>query len=183
MVQLPQVCREHVQISPSTLQCKYMLYLLSIKFISCRKWELQQEGGRLGMVLVEKIMKTRRLIRLKITGVEGRAGRDEGDISALYFKVRTAWLWLRSKVIELMSDQGPTPALSNTELLMLMYPRCRKEAEVIFLLSTYTELVDREVVGKQKDLMLGTLRGVLKAKAEQLGSRAVPEINFPPDWL
>ena len=66
---------------------------------------------------------------------------------------------------------------------MLMYPRCRREAEVIFLLSTYTELVDRESVGKQKELSLGTLRGVLRAKAEQLGSRAVPEIHFPPGWL
>ena len=86
-------------------------------------------------------------------------------------------------MIELISDQGPAPALSNTELLMLMYPKCRREAEVIFLLSTYTELVDREAVGKQKELMLGTLRGVLRAKAEQLESRAVPVIHFPPGWL
>ena len=111
-----------------------------------------------------------------------RAGMEETveHIFALCFKVKTAWLWLRSKVIELLSDQGPAPALSNTELLMLMYPRCRREAEVIFLLSTYTELVDRESVGKQKELSLGTLRGVLRAKAEQLGSRAVPEILLPP---
>ena len=40
-----------------------------------------------------------------------------------------------------------------------MYPRCRREAEVIFLLSTYKEMVDREAVGKQKELMVGTLRG------------------------
>ena len=104
-------------------------------------------------------------------------------IFALCYKVRTAWLWLRSKVLELLSDQGPAPALSNTELLMLTYRRCRREAEVIFLLSTYTELVDREAVGKQKQLMLGTLRGVLRAKAEQLKIRAVPEVHFPPGWL
>ena len=95
--------------------------------------------------------------------------------------MRTVWLWLRTKGIELLSDQGPAPALSNTELLMLMYPKCRREAEV--LLSTYTELVDREAVGKQKESMLGTLRGVLRAKAEQLESRAVPEMHFPPGWL
>ena len=114
-----------------------------------------------------------------------RAGMEETveHIFALCFKVRTAWLWLRAKVIELMSDQGPVPALSNIELLMLMYPRCRREAEIIFLLSTYTELVDRETVGKQKVLMLGTLRGVLRAKAEQLKIRAVPEIHFPLGWL
>ena len=85
------------------------------------------------------------------------SGMEESveHIFAMCYKVRTAWLWLRSKVLELLSDQGPAPALSNTELLMLMYPRCRREAEVIFLLSTYTELVDREAVGKQKELMLG----------------------------
>ena len=104
-------------------------------------------------------------------------------IFALCYKVRTAWAWLREKVIEVMSDQGPAPALSNTELLLFMYPRCRREAEVTFLLSVYKELVDKEAVGKQKELMLGTLRGVLRAKAEQLGIRAVPEVLFPPGWL
>ena len=97
--------------------------------------------------------------------------------------MRTAWIWLREKVIEMMSDQGPAPDISNTELLMFMYPRCRREAEVIFLLSTYKELVDREEVGKQKELMLGTLRGVLRSKLEQLRSRNVPNIYFPPVWL
>ena len=66
---------------------------------------------------------------------------------------------------------------------MFMYPRCRREAEVIFLLSTFKELVDKEAVGKQKELMLGMLRGVLRAKAEQLGRRAVPKVHFPPGWL
>ena len=90
---------------------------------------------------------------------------------------------MREKVLEMMSDQGPAPDISNTELLMFMYIGCRREAEVTFLLSTYKELVDKEAVGKQKELMLGTLRGVLRAKVEQLRSRAVPDIHFPPGWL
>ena len=99
------------------------------------------------------------------------------------FRVKTAWLWLREKLIELLSDQGPEPALSNTELLMLMYPRCRREAEVAFLLGTNMELVDTEVVGKQKELMVGTVRGVLRAKVGHNASRAVPEIHLPLGWL
>ena len=75
------------------------------------------------------------------------------------------------------------PVVSNTELIMLMYPKCRREAEVAFLLGTYMELVDREVTGKQKELMVGTVRGVLRAKVEQLASRAAPQINFPPGWI
>ena len=45
------------------------------------------------------------------------------------------------------------------------------------------ELVDRELTGKQKELIVGTVRGVLRAKVEQLASRAVPQINFPPGWI
>jgi hypothetical protein len=104
-------------------------------------------------------------------------------IFCLCFRVKPAWLWLQEKLIELLSDQGPLPALSNTELLMPMYPRCRREAEAAFLLGTYMELVDKEMVGKQKELMVGTVRGVLRAKVEQLTSRAVPEIHLPLGWL
>ena len=104
-------------------------------------------------------------------------------VFCLCFRVRTAWLWLRDKVLELMSDQGPAPVVSNTQLLMLMYPRCRREAETAFLVCTFMELVDREVAGKQKELMVGTVRGVLRAKVEQLSDRAVPQITFPPGWF
>ena len=79
--------------------------------------------------------------------------------------------------MELVSDQGPAPLVSNTELIMLMYPKCRREAKVAFLLGTYLELVDREVTGKQKELMVGTARGVLRAKVEHLASRVAPQIN------
>ena len=77
-------------------------------------------------------------------------------IFCLCFRVRTAWLWLRAKVIELLSDQGAAPVVSNTELIILMYPKCRRESETVFLLCTFMELVDREVSGKQKELMVGT---------------------------
>ena len=46
----------------------------------------------------------------------------------------------------------------------------------------YMELVDREAIGKQKELMVGTVRGVLRAKVEQTKVRAVPQINFPLNW-
>ena len=84
---------------------------------------------------------------------------------------------------DLLSDQGPPPDLSNTELLMLMYPGCRQEAEVSFIICTYMEMVDREAVNKQKELMVGAVKGVLRAKIEYLSSRAVPELHFPQGWL
>ena len=45
------------------------------------------------------------------------------------------------------------------------------------------ELVDREVAGKQKELMVGTVRGVLRAKLEQISKRAAPDIHVSVGWL
>ena len=54
------------------------------------------------------------------------------------FWVRT-WLWLKQYLMELLNDQD-----------------------------TYMELVDREVIGKQKELLVNTVRGVLGAKIEYI---------------
>ena len=63
------------------------------------------------------------------------------------FWVRT-WLWLKQYLMELLNDQD-----------------------------TYMELVDREVIDKQKELLVDTVRGVLGAKIEYIvmASRSVPE--------
>ena len=92
-------------------------------------------------------------------------------------------VWVREKGVEPLSDQGPMPALTNTELIMLTYPRCWREAEAAFLLGNYMELVDTEVTVKQKELLVGTVKGVLRAKVGQITSRAAPEIHFPQGWL
>ena len=36
--------------------------------------------------------------------------------------------------MQLLSDQGPVPDVSNTQLFMFMYPRIRQEAEAAFLI-------------------------------------------------
>ena len=62
---------------------------------------------------------------------------------------------------------------------MLMYPNVAQEAETILLLVIFMELVDREVVGKQKELLVGIVKGVFQAKVSQIVSRAAPELHFP----
>ena len=64
--------------------------------------------------------------------------------------------------MELLNDQGPAP--NNHAIIMLMY--YTKEKEFIFILGTYMELVEREVIGKQKELSVDTVEGVLGAKIE-----------------
>ena len=108
---------------------------------------------------------------------------QSSTLYALASELRRPGSWVREKVVELLSDQGPVQALTNTELIMLTYPRCLREAKADFLRGNYMELVDTEVPAKQKELLVGTVKGVLRAKVGQMTSRAAPEIHFPQDWL
>ena len=90
---------------------------------------------------------------------------------------------MRQKLIQLWGDPGLVPAPTNQDIIMLMFPRVGQEAETIFLLGVFMDLVDRDVVGKQKGLLVGTVRGVLQAKVSQIASRAAPEIHLPQGWL
>ena len=78
--------------------------------------------------------------------------------------------------MELLSSLGPAPITSDEEIILAMYPKCMQETECLFLLGNYIQLVDKEVVAKQKELLVDTLRGVLEAKLETVKTRAVPQL-------
>jgi hypothetical protein len=108
------------------------------------------------------------------------------DVEHLFctcYKVRAAWYWTKMKMIELLNDQGRPPDPSNMDFLLLMYPSCRKEDECAFLLGTYLEQVHREVVLKDKELLVNYMKGVLRSRLTENKSRAVPDVFIPQNWL
>ena len=94
-----------------------------------------------------------------------QACRREGliqDIEHIFcscYKVRSAWQWTRRKILELVSNLGPPVVISNKDIVMAMFPTSRQETECMFILGTFLELVDREVMSTKKDLLLDTLLG------------------------
>ena len=76
----------------------------------------------------------------------------------------------------LLSRLGPAPVVSDEDIILAMFPKCMQETECLFLLGNYMQLVDKEVVAKQKELLVDTLRGVLEAKLETVKTRAVPKL-------
>jgi hypothetical protein len=52
------------------------------------------------------------------------------------------------------------------DFILTMFPKSRQEAECILLLGTFVELVDKETVLKQKELLVNTVMGVIKIKSE-----------------
>ena len=103
------------------------------------------------------------------------------DVEHLFctcYKVRAAWQWMKRKMLELLSDQGTPPDMSNPDILLARFPKGRQEHECILLLGTYVELVDREAVLKEKELLVDTLVGVLRTKTESARARAVPQVHI-----
>ena len=65
------------------------------------------------------------------------------------------------------------------DFILAMFPKSRQEAEYILLLGTFDQLVDRETVLKQKELLVNTVIGVLKNKSEYARRQAVPQVHIP----
>ena len=93
--------------------------------------------------------------------------------------MRAAWQWTRRKMLEFMTDQGRPPDISNIDIILARFSKGRQEAECILLLCTYLELVDKEVILKQKELLVNTVEGVLHSKIESVRRRAVPQVHIP----
>ena len=81
--------------------------------------------------------------------------------------------------MELFADGGPAVVATNMEMIMQMYPSCRKEVECSFLLGTFLEQVHKEVMLKEKELLVNTLKGVLRSRLTQNRSKAVPDVLLP----
>ena len=81
-------------------------------------------------------------------------------------------------MVEFLIDQGRPPDVTNPDILLARFPKTRQDNECTFLLGTIVELVDREVVLKEKELLVDTLIGVLRSKTESAMSRAVPQVNI-----
>ena len=89
-------------------------------------------------------------------------------IFCLCYKVRVAWNWTKRKLVSFLTDQGRPPDVSNLDILLARFPKGKQEDECTLLLGTYVELVDREVVLKEKELLVNTLMGVLRIKTERV---------------
>ena len=78
--------------------------------------------------------------------------------------------------MELLSRQGPPPVVSNEDMILAMFPKCTQEPEVLFLLGNFIQMVDKEVINKQKELRVDSMLGVIEAKLQFVKSKAVPQL-------
>ena len=67
---------------------------------------------------------------------------------------------------------------SNTEFILLQYPKDIQDKECIWLIGNYVEIVDNVTIGKSKNLNVEELKGVLRARLQGMAGRAVVQPNL-----
>ena len=68
-------------------------------------------------------------------------------------------------MVEILAGVRQAP-VSNSELILAVFPKTRQENEAVFIISNYLLLVDSEVVTKKKELLTETVKGFIEAKMQ-----------------
>ena len=95
--------------------------------------------------------------------------------------VSETWEWILS------TSQVLEPSIAFVEessLLRLNYPKGLRENAVLWLIGNYVELVEKEVICKDKKLDLHSVQGYLKQKKYVAYQHAIPDLGIIPgiDW-
>ena len=90
--------------------------------------------------------------------------------------VREAWCWVRRRVLGLLPDDMVD--LSNTELVMFMFPKERFEDEIVWLMGVYMGWVFDEAVVKGRMLNDAHARGYMRYMYYQSLGTKMPQLGF-----
>ena len=66
----------------------------------------------------------------------------------------------------------------HEDMILVMFPKCTQEPEVLFLLGNFIQMVDKDVINKQKELRVDSMLGVIEAKLQFVKCRAVPQLHI-----
>ena len=101
------------------------------------------------------------------------AVQDREHIFSSCTRVVTAWLWVRSRLLQLLANTVGVMGTTNEEFILLQYPKDTMDPECVWLIGNYIEVVDSFVVGKNRKLSLDQLKGILRGRLQRISGRAV----------
>ena len=107
------------------------------------------------------------------------AVQDREHLFCSCSRVVEAWIWVRSRLLQLLPHCVGAVGITNLELILLQYPKDTMEKECVWLLGNYVEVVDRQAVSKNKKVKLDQLKGTLRSRLQAMSSRAVVRPLLP----
>ena len=89
--------------------------------------------------------------------------------------VSGAWEWLKTVLLLLDSSLS---LVSDSELLSLNFEKGMRENAVVWIIGSYIEIVENEVVTKENFLSIPSITGQLKQKKQSARYQALPELGI-----
>ena len=89
--------------------------------------------------------------------------------------VREAWFWVRQRILGILPNSGRT---SNFEFLNLMFENSSLDAEVIWIIGVYVQLVWEYEICKKKQLKLKTLQSEYQLKFNTHKHSRMPDLGY-----
>ena len=89
--------------------------------------------------------------------------------------VNEAWEWLKTVLTSLDPFLG---SLSDKDFLSLKFEKGFRENAVVWLLGSFDEIVESEVVVKGVSLSVRSLTGLLKQRKQDARHKAMPELGL-----
>ena len=87
--------------------------------------------------------------------------------------VSEAWLWVRSKLLQLLPNTVGAAGTSGDDFILLKYPKDTMDKEVVWLIGNYCDIVKKTVIMKKRRLGANQVAGMIRARLLSLRGRAV----------
>ena len=99
--------------------------------------------------------------------------QDTEHLFCSCYQVNQAWLWLRTKLLNLLPNTVGAVGTSSEDFILLRFPKDTMDKEVVWLLGNYCDIVMQVAVGKKRRLMANQMAALLRSRLLILQARAV----------
>ena len=105
--------------------------------------------------------------------------QDREHLFCSCYLVSQAWLWLRTRLLQLLPNTIGATGTSSEEFLLLQFSKDIYDKEVVWLLGNYCDIVVKLVLSKKRRLTAANVEAVMKGRLFSLKTRAVvqPQIS------
>ena len=104
--------------------------------------------------------------------------QDREHIFSACYLVSEAWVWLRTKLLQLLPTTVGANGTSTEDFLLLNFPKDTMDKEVVWLIGNYCDIVQKICIVKKRKLSAQQAAGLIRSRLLVLRNRAVvqPEI-------
>ena len=99
--------------------------------------------------------------------------QDREHLFSSCYLVSQAWLWLRTKLLQLLPTTVGAMAISSEDFLLLRFPKDTMEKELVWIIGNYCDIVLRVVIAKKRRLSADHVSSLMKSRLHPLKYRAV----------